>query len=175
MPCGGQQEYVQEEEQFIMSHNVNLMNNGAPRRIVYNAETAIDLSLCSPALEPELHWSIDASLLASDHCPIYIHYEEMQNIQRQNFGKNWNMREAQWRILESSEAWNDLPAHLNSNCEEIIADMYSRMERANRDALPVREWSKYYPKPWESQELKESKLRENDYVKNIDTIRYITI
>ena len=60
-----------------MNPTVYLLSNGAPTRIVYNAITAIDLSLCS--LVFELHWSIDTSLGASDRCQIYIHYEEVQN------------------------------------------------------------------------------------------------
>ena len=32
-----------EVKQFINNHNINIMNNGAPTRISYDTETAIDL------------------------------------------------------------------------------------------------------------------------------------
>ena len=58
-------------EQFIMNSGMNIMNDGAPTRVSYNAKTAIDLSLCS------------AGVKQSDHCPIFIHYEEVRSMPTQ--------------------------------------------------------------------------------------------
>ena len=62
-------------EQFIMNSDMNIINDGAPTRVSYNAETATDLSLCSTGVEADLQWSIDSSPGDSDHCPIFIRYE----------------------------------------------------------------------------------------------------
>ena len=48
-------------ERFIDNHNINVMNYGAPTRILYNTKPAIDLTMCSFILEADLHWSIAAS------------------------------------------------------------------------------------------------------------------
>ena len=43
-----------EVELFINNHNMNIINNGAPTRISYNIETAIDLTMCAANLEVDL-------------------------------------------------------------------------------------------------------------------------
>ena len=77
-----------EVEHFINNHNINIMNKGAPTRISYDTETAIDLTMCSLNLEADLHWSISS--------------REM--IQRK---KRWKIREARWVLYESSSQRSD--------------------------------------------------------------------
>ena len=80
-------------ERFIDNHNINIMNNGAPTRILYNTESAIDLTMCSSILEANLHWNIEASPRRSVHCSIFIAYEGA----RQDEGNNTN----RWKIRET--------------------------------------------------------------------------
>ena len=61
-------------KEFITSHDLNIMNNGAPTRIWYGTESAIDLAMCSPQLDSAMHWPVQNSPGDSDHCPIIIKY-----------------------------------------------------------------------------------------------------
>ena len=86
-------------EQFIVNSGRNKMNEGAPTRVSYNAETAIDLSLCSVGVEADLQRSIDSSLGDSDHCPIFIHYEEVRSVPSQQGITNWKVKDARVEYL----------------------------------------------------------------------------
>ena len=55
---------------------MNIINNGSPTWLLYETESAIDLSVFSPQIEAEFQWSVLASPVDSDHCPIVIVYEE---------------------------------------------------------------------------------------------------
>ena len=97
-----------EVERFIDNHNINIMNNGAPTLILYNAESAIDLTMCSFILEADLHWSIAGSTGDSNHCPICIAYEETRQDEGNNTNR-WKIREARWDLYETSRGRNDPP------------------------------------------------------------------
>ena len=146
-------------EQFIRNSGMNIMNDGAPTRMSYNVETAIDLLLYSAGVEADLQWSIDSSAGDSDHCPIFIHYEEVRRMPRQQGMTNWKVKDALWDIYATSEAWNTIPEQETGNCEEAVKDVYERIERASLEAIPVGRWNKYFPKPWWSKKLKLSKIR----------------
>ena len=66
-------------EAFTVDHSLNIMNNGAPTRILYDTESAIDLSICSPQLEVELQCSVLTSPGDNDHCLIIIAYDERED------------------------------------------------------------------------------------------------
>ena len=65
-------------EQFINNQIINIMNNCAPIRISYNTDTAVDLTMCSPHLEVDLHWIIATWPEDSDICPVFVSFEEAQ-------------------------------------------------------------------------------------------------
>ena len=56
----------------IDSLNLVLLNSGQPTRITLESETAIDLSICSPTLAPQLTWDVLPSSHDSDHNPVII-------------------------------------------------------------------------------------------------------
>ena len=61
-----------EIETFITQQGLNIINNGAPTRILYNTESTIDLLIYSPELDPDFNWIVLSSPGDSDHCPIII-------------------------------------------------------------------------------------------------------
>ena len=65
-----------EVEAFLLQYELNVMNNGAPSRILYEVESAIDLSLCTPQLEADYMWTVLSLPDDSDHFPIVITYNE---------------------------------------------------------------------------------------------------
>ena len=50
---------------------------------------------------------------------------------------SWKVKDAQWDIYVSSEAWNDIPEQVAGSCEQAVKDVYERIERANLEAIPV--------------------------------------
>ena len=82
-------------EAFVEQRNINIMNNGAPTRILYETEIAIDVSLCSPQIDADFHWTVLTSPGDSDHCPIVITYDEDTRLEVTD---NWNIRKAKWDV-----------------------------------------------------------------------------
>ena len=60
-------------------------------------------------------------------------------------------------MYERSQAWNDIPGDVGNDCETLIQDPYTRIERASSEAIHQVKWSKFYPKPWWNDDLKQSK------------------
>lgn len=150
-----------EIENFIHNHNLNIMNNGAPTRISYQIETAIDLSICSSEIENYFNWSVSFSPGDSDHCPIVISYDEAEHDVPGS--KYWNMKTAQWDVYEASVAWRDLPEELNLSNEEALLDFYNRILIASTESIKQYETGKYYPKPWWCPELAQSKQKREHF------------
>lgn len=155
-------------EDFIMHNNVNILNDGTPTRITHISETAIDLTLCSPVLTPVLQWTVAESPGDSDHCPIVISLAGAQQTPS-NPSARWNVGRADWDTYQSSDAWRHLPDTDTINTIEsglLLADLYKRINDASSQSIPQYKPSKYYPKPWWSKELKNSKIeRERLYQK----------
>ena len=135
------------------------MNNGAPTCIVGNPETAIDLTICTAAIEACFHWRVSESPGDSDHCPIFITYEDERNSPAGDDSNNWSIKGALWKFYESSTAWDDIPRELGNNCEELVVDIYRRIEQTSSEAIPRKEGGRLYPRPWWNNEVKESKMR----------------
>ena len=143
-------------EAFVEQRNINIMNNGAPTRILYETETAIDVSLCSPQIDADFHWAVLTSPGDSDHCPIVITHDE--DI-RQEATEHWNMKKAKWEVYKTSAAWTQLPVDIDGNNGELIKDIYNRIARATTEAIPRVQCGKFYPRPWWGPELQQSKDR----------------
>ena len=59
-------------EKILTDKNLCLLNSGAPTRIGYGSESAIDVTLCTATLTPIMDWTVSTSPGDSDHCPIAI-------------------------------------------------------------------------------------------------------
>ena len=79
-------------KEFINSHTINIMNNGSPTRVAYNSVSAIDLLLCSSAIE-------------EDFTGLYVpHHVIVTIVPSSSTIKNTQMlRTGKWRIIERSE------------------------------------------------------------------------
>ena len=146
-------------ENFANDSNLNILNNGSPTRILYQTESCIDLSLCSASIEPELEWSIMDSPLNSDHCPIFI---SCNNNARQENATIWCMEKAQWDKYTESKAWDDLPNIESNDQSYLLENLYQRIMTAREEAIPKLYTSKYYPKPWWNEALKQSRDRREE-------------
>ena len=146
-------------ETFVGNTDLVVLNNGAPTHPNPLVDTAIDLTLCSASISQDFEWDTEPSVLDSDHFPIIIstqlHHPIPSPIRLMN--------RADWDMYRVSEAWNDLPEHITSS-QEILDDLYVRINLACDEAIPTTIPSKFYPKPFWSPDLTRSRnLRETLY------------
>ena len=93
-----------EIENFLINNNLNILNDCSPTRKTHAIETSIDLSICSPQLSTDFHWSASASPADSDHCHILITYEDLATEEE---ATSCNVKQAGWDIYRTSVAWNN--------------------------------------------------------------------
>ena len=94
-----------------VKNSLNILDDGGPTRITFYSETAIDLAIVSPILEPDLQWAVYPSPLDSDHSPIII------TILRQNNEKEitrHNINKTNWNIYKHSVAQRNLPLNITN-------------------------------------------------------------
>ena len=142
-------------EEFLLRNNLVVLNNGSPTRIGYNSESIIDLTFCTPSISTNFHWTILDTPLDSDHCPIILNLPDSTP---SPLGPSWNIKNADWSLFSECPIWNELPS-TEMNNDQLLDDFYSRLIRASSEAIPQYSPTKFYPKPWWSQELKVSKQK----------------
>jgi hypothetical protein len=145
-----------ELESFIIDNQLNVLNNGAPTRISYDVETAIDLSIVSPELEEDLQWAVYESPGDSDHCPIVLDIMGIQQPIEEPMFK-LNIKKAKWQNYEFSAAWDNLPSVSELSAEASVHELYRRIAMATENSIPNIQTHRFYPKPWWTPELRESK------------------
>lgn len=133
-------------ENFCNSNNLNILNNGAPTRILYNTESAIDISICSPVLQPIIEWSVYTSPGGCDHCPIIV---SLPNVHPNNTEATdrYNVRHANWDVYSDSSAWNNIPDDIIGDNNQLIEDLMLFYQAADA-SIPKYTPSIFYPKPW---------------------------
>jgi len=139
-------------ETFIDQANLILLNNGAPTHPNNTNDTAIDLSLSSPIISQDFEWNTIPSLFDSDHFPIILttHIHEADPTPMRL------MRDADWNIYKHSTVWENIPQEFNNN-EEMLEDLCRRIDSASDEAIPIITPTKFYPKPFWTRELTESR------------------
>ena len=135
------------------------MNDCSPTRIADNSETAIDLSFCSLSISFNFDWSVSRSPLDSDHCPIMIATQDSPPEPRL---PSWNLKHADWHNLSTSTAWHNLSS-VDLNNLDLISDLYDQFDLACEESIPKFVPSKFYPRPWWSDDIKASKQRRETF------------
>ena len=137
------------------------MNNGAPTHPNILIDTAIDLSFCNPIISQDFAWNTMPSVFDSDHLPIVLE----TFIEAPDPSPVKMLSKADWNLFSNSQAWNGLPRNIdNDSCEETLEDFYSRIEQACNEAIQTYIPSKFYPKPYWSQDLTRTRhVRETLY------------
>lgn len=145
-------------ENFVSRNNLNLLNTGSPTRISYGSESAIDLSICSPQLEPSLEWNALSTPMDSDHCPIIITSTDQINNNNDSTTK-YDYRKGDWGTYENLQTWKNLPESVEGNPSNWVEDFYSRLQEAAETTIPQFTTTRYFPKPWWCRELTEARKR----------------
>jgi len=145
-------------EAFINSKNLTILNDGSPTRVSSMTKTAIDLTLTSPELAADIQWRVDASPGDSDHCPISL--EILSETAVEEPMRRMNFRRADWGLFTASEAWENIEQiNASTTTQELLDDLYSRIDTASDVAIPTVTVSRFFPKPWWSARLKQSRDR----------------
>lgn len=136
----------------VMNHNnLNILNNGSHTRITTLSSTAIDITACSPRIEPNLHWDVIQSPLDSDHCPITISL--LSNLNTAPAVEKYDIKNASWETFKRHKVLNEFPQTEINDKKELIEDLYKRLQIAADATIPKYTLKKYYPKPWWSKEV----------------------
>ena len=105
-------------ELFLHDFDLTLLNNEHPTHFDLRTQTfsCLDLSLCSPDLLLELHWSVLDQRLYSDHFPILLSptsYTPLPNPPR------WCFRRADWRCFTTLSALRSTPTDFSSSSDML--------------------------------------------------------
>ncbi|XP_044766937.1 uncharacterized protein LOC123322920 [Coccinella septempunctata] len=159
-------------ETLITDLNLNIMNNGQETR--FDAHTgessAIDLSLCYPALSVTFDWEVLPFLYGSDHFPIVITNNETET----------NTTPVMKGRLKSAN-WSKFTSHIEEKTDELfgntldsenideLVDKFTNiiLESANLHVQKKQMVSGHHPVPWWTPEcdkvIKESKSAFNKF------------
>ena len=130
-----------------------------------NGESAIDRSSASSILRPLMTWSVFSSPGDNGHCSINVTFAKRSCDQTVPI-KQLNIKRADWRVYSQNSAWGVLLEVDDVNNEEALEDLYSRFNKETDESIPSVLESKYFPKPWWSEELRLSLIkRERAYFK----------
>jgi len=82
-------------EDLLQKQNLCLLSDGSSTHIhsATASASAIDLSICSPAIFLDLQWNLYDDLCGSDHYPITISYDTADP---SHATPSWNLRKANW-------------------------------------------------------------------------------
>ena len=90
----------------------------------------------------------------------------MSNHKEDHHIASYNIRKADWKLYRCCSTWRSLPSVDDLSNEDLLEDLYSRFESANNFSIPKYTVKNYYPKPWWTPELTNSKkMREHAYRK----------
>ena len=133
---------------LIRNLDLNIVNDGQP---THTSGTAIDLTIVSPQLNPDITWNVHDSPLSSDHYPIIITIEMQGHIEahHQEIFNHWKGR---YDHLQQDPMWANLPNLDHDDPEKAVQDMYDLFEELAEKHIPKYIKRRFYPKPWWSKE-----------------------
>ncbi|XP_072395105.1 uncharacterized protein [Diabrotica undecimpunctata] len=139
-------------ENIISDFQLNFLNDGSPTRFNINTgnSSAIDLSLCDPALTPRLFWEVLQYTYGSDHHPIVI--KNSMALTHDVFIPRWKTETADWlkfenyidnsmpncKIAESiDESLHNLNSIIISSAEQFVG----KLKKTKNNQTPVPWWN----------------------------------
>ena len=144
-------------EKLMEDHAFYILNDCAMTKVAYSVETDIDFSICSDSLSAIINWHALSSLGDSDHCPIVLTVMRRRMTGEQP-AANWNYKRAQWERFAKSPVWDGFSDHAaDLRIEECVPEIYNRMIAAAEESIPKARFNKFYPKPWWTLDLKQSR------------------
>ena len=143
-------------ENALIDCRLIVLNNGTPTRISYQSESAIDLTIASPRLTPDIEWSVSASPEDSDHCPILISLLDSRPLSSERF--TWNLKRANWPLYSHHAAWETLDALRALPYEQQLPRFTDLLLLISTECIPQFRLGRFFPKPYWTRALTESRL-----------------
>ena len=147
-------------EKLISQNSLNVLNTGTPTHPGRINDSIIDLTITTPDIASRFEWSTGPSLLSSDHFPIFI----STYLPSPHPSPIRLTKKANWGIYKDSKIWNNIN-WTNLTNEEIILDLYNRINIACDEAIPVTTPTKFFPRPWWTPELTNSRANREYFYK----------
>ncbi|XP_072389516.1 uncharacterized protein [Diabrotica undecimpunctata] len=126
-------------EIMLDNFQLNLLNDGRNTHfdISTGKSSAIDLSICDPALSITLSWDVLSDLNDSDHFPIVI--TNSDSIQYSCNVEKWNLKNANWQeyynlVLNEINALHEI-LQLNNNIDSQIQEFSNVLLNAAEKAV----------------------------------------
>ena len=139
-------------EHFLLMSSLCLFNDGSPTYLHpgNGAQSALDLSLCSPSLFQDLTWKIFPDLCGSDHHPIILKF----NSESPKMSPRWLLSKADWETFEAlcSESITEGVLEFADNPVELLSELITD---AAKQAVPISSGNSIrVRRPWFNDECK---------------------
>ena len=123
---------------FINKNQLNILNDGRHSRTSGTSKSAIDIIIASPSLQPILSWNVTDSPLCSEHCMITVNIQN-KNSEPQTTITKFNINKANWHIVSSKEAWQEVAnPNRSQSAEALTKDLYKKKSTfPQKSAIPV--------------------------------------
>lgn len=121
-------------EQILMDPDIGILNDGHATHfhVQTGTSSAIDLSLCSPIVQPDLVWTVLDDLYGSDHYPILITNETSNDTSQRE--PRLILRKADWKLFKSLTAVVDGEY---DNIDEMVEVFNKLVLDATRASIPM--------------------------------------
>ena len=97
-------------EDFVNVNNLVILNKGDDTHFSFshNTSSAIDLTICSPAISTFFEWSVDSDVHDSDHYPIKVHItSDVSADAIPGYIPRWNLQKANWTVFQELSVLNE--------------------------------------------------------------------
>lgn len=137
-------------ERILHNPLIACLNNGTA---THESGTAIDLSLASSSLVPDVEWTVLPSVLCSDHHPILLkvatNQPEIPHSTRFCYSKG------NWEEYTLDGSWNELIDESNFiNAIELLEYFYKQLNSMKEKYIPQYIPKRFYPRTFWNQECK---------------------
>ena len=130
-------------EDILVNQELNCLNDGSPTHI---SGTAIDITVVSPTLALDMHWSALPSVLSSDHYPIVFTITSA-NRETRDQPERYNFKKGNWKEYREDRYWKEVNPE-PQNAEHAVEQLYKQLYEMRNKWVPKYKQRKYYAKPW---------------------------
>lgn len=117
-------------ETILNTNNINILNNGQATRVNSSNGnlSAIDLSLSSATISPNLEWDVIPELSSSDHFPIKITLSYTNPHETHTRNPKWKLSNADWSTFQTEIEKNIINSSFpNENTVEENIEQFSKL------------------------------------------------
>ena len=130
-------------ESILQNMQLVCLNDGSP---THESGTAIDLSIATSALTPDLNWTTIPTVLCSDHHPIIIDIQS-QRMQQEFIPDKLNYKKTDWDNYNQDPSWLNLQNENEfTSSEDMIDYLYTLFNNASDKHIPKYTPKNYFPR-----------------------------